>query len=154
MLSGLELFQLDEADAQQVVEQVAAQALGDAFADVGAQVVVCSVQAGAENGHNYHADEQEPNKPYVCGWYRGVYEKLEEEGLDQPHSRTDKREGEEDRYPGNLASQFLLQKGEGGLGYFGTGWRAHAILPRSAVGGDRRSRCRFLSLGHKCTCGT
>jgi len=47
MLSGLELLEIGEAEVQGMVEQVVPQALVDAFAYVGPQIMVCGVEAGA-----------------------------------------------------------------------------------------------------------
>lgn len=133
MLSGLEPLEVGEANAQEVVEQVAAQAFGDAFANVGAQVVVGGVEACTEDGHDYHADEEEAYQPHIGGGYCCVEELLEEKWLDQPDSRADEREGYEERNPGDLLFQLLLDERKGGFRFFGINGRGHWVRVASAT---------------------
>ena len=112
MLSGLEPLEVGEADVQEVVEQVASQALGDAFADIGAQVVVCGVEAGAEDGHDNHADEEEADQAQVGCGNCGVDEQFEEERLDQADCGAEEGEGDEERNPGDLLFSSSLMRGK------------------------------------------
>ena len=136
MFSARELLELGQADAQQMVEQFLAQTLGDAFTDVDAQVVVGGVEACAERGRDHHAGEEEADQPHVGCGYGGVEEQFEEAGLNQRDPRADERQRDEERYSGDLLSQFLLEECKGGVRRFGAWLQAHWILPCSASGGD------------------
>ena len=120
MLSARELLERDKADAQQVVKQLLTQTLGNAFTDVDAQVVVDRVEACAEHGHDHHAGKEEADQAHVGCGYGGVDEQFEEVGLNQRDRRADERQCDEDRYSGNLLSQFLLEERKGGVRRFGT----------------------------------
>ena len=104
LLSARELLELGKTDVQQMVEQFVTQTQGDALANVDAQVVVDGVEACAEHGRGHHAGEEEAGQAHVgCGY-----------------GDVDERQRDEERYSGNLLSQFLLEESEGGVRRFVT----------------------------------
>ena len=121
-------------------EQFLAKALGDTFADIGAQVVVGGVQTGAEHGHYDHANKEQPYQPHIGGRYCCVEELFEEQWLDQPDSRADEREGDEERNPGDLLFQLLLDERKRGSRFFGINGRGHWVHLASATMEDGRAR--------------